>query len=294
VSPENYVGSNVISLDEKLRERQFRGLFNELQALDERTHGIGVEYYELMESDPETAVAQLPQWIDRMRQAQGGKNDGIAYESLAGGPNYDALAVIYNIVGSRYKDLDPPLREAIVVRHLKFFDDLNYTYSQNQVAVIDEPRLIRDIVAHSRLYWPGCEGEAAFLSRNPTIEDYHAYTQSCQSLGLLGYAIVLKDKAPLPVRVEFERSSPELLSGVLDLAASNAFLDAAHDADANDSDLAIEVETILAQCYHPDYLDDIRKKVAKAEWLNIEGAQHYPTPSLAKKLDYIDGKLVVA
>jgi hypothetical protein len=294
MSPEFGLPDNVVSLDNKLRQRRVDSVMDGLQDFADKANDIGQAFAELMEVAPDKALAELPAWMDKMRSASTAEGVSRSYMESMVGPNQDDSSIIANIVAAHYEKLSTEQRAAVIVDQLNYLDSINCRYSRMHVKQINDPRLLRDLTINGPLYWPGLDDELDFFGTKPDVNTFNSFAESCPSIGLLGYTIVLNEVAiPLPIRHQFKKNSPELLDGVLDFAAARAYHIGAGRADENGTSMIDEIEGTIARQFDPEYHDAIRVKIAEADWVHVDRIHSPFSPSANLQLSYVDGELVL-
>ena len=248
------------------------------------------EYAELMEKNPERALANLNQYLDKVRRV----NPNRAFiESIAGGPNQDWIGPILDIAASNYEQGNMETRELILRSHFDFLDNLNYTYAQNHVETLSNPYVVRDIIISNVLYWPGYAYPKQVLHKPGMIwRDYKGFMLTdLASPVLASLAILRADYPSREIKDNFYAETPDLLDGAISLAAGMAFRDAAIRTE-DGSDTLAEIEEYISkydELLHPQ----LRIQLVDANWLFLPGGRHVPKLANSIKLELQDGKLSV-
>ncbi len=157
-------------------------------------------FVELAHTDPERAIREFPQYLEKVLSSGNNLFRGM----MCGGPAPEATAPLLNILGSFYPKLPKPVREQGLKQALNFLNGLNYSNSQDNVALIQEPWLVGDIVINMPLYWSGYD-EYRKLGEVQTWEDFErnfisekdgqAYLNA-RSFAWLSYALSRVEFAP--------------------------------------------------------------------------------------------------
>lgn len=286
---------NVVSLDELRRKRQVSLMVNQIGDIALQGQSVAVEFEELVASNPTEAVSRLAEFIERMRaaaHAPGLSTEGI--ESLSGGPNFYNTAAVTNILAAHYEYLGRDEKEKVVHAQLGYLNYINTRYSQQHVRRINDPRLIGDITINVPCHWPGLDYELDFFDTKPDINAYNAFAQDCPSLGLLGFAAILKEAgASLPIKHSLETKSPELFDGVLDFSAARAYFIGWVRSLKNNTDYIKEVEKAIVEGFCPEYHPTILTKVVKAEWLYLSEYTDNPSEQFPQRqLAVVNGHLI--
>lgn len=246
------------------------------------------QYAALMEENPKDALARTSEYLDKVRAV----NSNQAYtEAIAGGPNQDWIAPILDIAGSRYAEAPKSTRKVIIQHHLGYLDKLNYTYSQDHVAMLHNPLVVRDILFNNVLYWPGYAYQKAFLQRpGVTWDDFNLFilTESPSPV-FAGLALSKAEYGSREIKDRFYKEAPDLLDGVLDLVAGITFRDSTAVAE-NGSDVVEEAEQLISKYDHVLH-HRIRQKLAKADWLILPNRPRVPELAKTTKLKYRQGEL---
>ncbi len=284
--------SNVISLDQKIRERQVNSIMNSFSDIYDAARDVAQEYHELMERDPTTALGQLGLYLSRVRVATTPEGMSTSYiDAISGGPNQDFTAPIIDIAASRYAEASKETRLEVLNTQLAFLDRMNNIYAARHVGYVQDPTLLGDIINNRSLYWPFLDAELDFLESQPTERQFYEFSDRCRSIGLLGYAIVATDSASLPLRHLFRESSPQLLNGVLNMAAGRIFHRAARAAHEDGIPIIDEIEKRLQEgTFDPQYHEVIRQKIADANWVHKSPNMEL-TPESETRLLCVDGSL---
>lgn len=284
--------SNVISLDQKLRERQLSSIMSGFSDMYAAADDVAQEYYELMERDATAALGQIGLYLAKAREATTPEDMSSSYiDAISGGPNQDYTAPIINIAASHYPEASKETRLEVLNAQLRFLDRMNNIYAARHVGYVQDPTLLGDIINNRSLYWPFLDAELDFLESQPNERQFYEFTDKCRSIGLLGYAIVATDSASLPIRRLFQESSPELLSGVLNMAAGRIFHRSAMAAHEDGISIVDEIEKRLEKgTFDPQYHERIRQNIANANWVHKSPNMEL-TATSETQLMYADGAL---
>jgi hypothetical protein len=287
--------SNIISLDQKIRERQLNSIMNGFSDMNDAANDVAQEYYELMERDTITALGQLGLYLARVRKATTPEGMSSSYiDAISGGPNQNYTAPIIDIAASHYAEVSKETRLEVLNTQLAFLDRMNNIYAARHVGYVQDPTLLADIINNRRLYWPFLDVELDFLESQPNERQFYEFTDKCRSIGLLGYAIIATDSASLPIRRLFREGSPQLLDGVLNMAAGRVFHRAAQATHEDGTAIVDEIEKRLQQgTFDLQYHDVIRQKIADANWVHKSPNMEL-TPESETRLVYVDGALRIA
>lgn len=287
--------SNVISLDQKIRERQVGSIMDGFSNMYAAAADVAQEYFELMEKDTATALGQLGLYLAKVRKVTAPEGMSVSYlDAISGGPNQDYTAPIINIAASHYAEAPKETRLEVLSTQLAFLDRMNNIYAARHVGYVQDPTLLGDIINNRSLYWPFLDEELDFLESQPNEQQFREFADKCRSVGLLGYAIVATDSASLPIRHAFRENSPQLLDGVLDMAAGRVFHRGAQAAHEDNTSIIDEIEKRLqGGTFDPQYHEVIRQKIADANWVHKSPNMEL-TPESGTRLLYVGGSLEVA
>ena len=262
------------------------GMLNHITLVRNHINEHGFEpFQELAQRDPEAAIKELPRFIDKALKVGNSFFSGM----MCGGPAPEATAPFLDVIGAIYPSLSPILRGAALERVLNFLDGLNYFNSQNNVALIHEPWLVRDILVNRRLYWPGfnqytdelkeVEGWADFDVRF-FVDQEEGKILSVPSTAMLSYSLGRVDVGyDLPiVRNTFAEAFPDVVDRTKDFAAA-LICDGAHynfKIQPSDEERTLfhrppstyeqEVRASLEE-YAPEWRDDLECKIDDRKWI---------------------------
>jgi hypothetical protein len=205
----------VVSLEERQRRKSVDALVNSIGGMYDSAGEFAEEFLDLAMNDPMQAVEQLPRFIAKARSIN---PPGI--EAMAGGPNHDWVAPMFNVLGAVYPFLPPDAREKGLRKCIDYLDGLNYFYSQNHVELIDEPLLVADIKINRYLYWPGYKHATALLEKYRGWDEFKEHMGEVRSEFFRTYPILKPKYASLNVRTGFAKEFPDLLERLLGAAAA--------------------------------------------------------------------------
>lgn len=101
----------------------------------DKAGSIANEYYSLMQENPDKAITELPQFLERVRNI----NENRYFCETLVGPNHDWTAPLFNVLGSLYHTLDREYREKILFKTMNYLDGLRFDYAQDNVELINNP-----------------------------------------------------------------------------------------------------------------------------------------------------------
>ncbi len=242
----------------------------------------GIEpFLELSQQNPVEAVKQFPDFLKRVLSARNGFFSWMG----CGGPDPYATAPLLNVIGNIYPRLTRPVKKAALKRAIDFLDGLNYFNSQNNVGLIQEPWLIRDILINRSLYWCGfkeytsrLEGvqtwwdfEQEFFREQEEDEAEKALVLKIESFAWLAYSLFRIDAGyDLPeIRQTFAESFPEIVDRTKDFAAALAADHAALEEVDPKKKIPYQtgVKNRLRKHYPADWQEDLERKVGEKKWI---------------------------
>ena len=134
-----------------------------------KEHGIEL-FQEDIKADPEVAISAFPKYLEKILSVNGGMFRGLQ----AGGPCELVTGPMLDTIGWVYSRLDKDLRRKALVACFGFLDRQNYFLAQDNVALINEPLLVGDIIFNRPLYWCGCREYADVLTPMKNWDDFAA------------------------------------------------------------------------------------------------------------------------
>lgn len=189
-----------------------------------REHGTDV-FRELAIKDPQKAIEQLPVYIDKLLGAGGNFFHGY----MCGGPCELVTAPLLDSIGVMYACLERTWREKALRKCLNFLDMQNYVLAQDNVALINEPWLVGDIIINRPIYWCGFK-EYESRQKNAVVwADWRAEfiddegKVNANSLAWLTISTFWKDSCTPEVREGFAREYPDIVTRTQDALAGKAY-----------------------------------------------------------------------
>lgn len=173
-------------------------------------HGIE-PFRERLAKNPEAAIAEFPRYLDKVLNTANGLFRG----RQAGGPCEYVTGPMLDAVGWVYSRLDGELRKKALLACLGFLDKQNYFLSQDNVALINEPMLVGDILRNRQLYWCGYASYAEALAPLASWNDFaEVFIDDqgglrCQSIFWLIFALSRSD-VPTSISEEFATNFPAI------------------------------------------------------------------------------------
>ena len=256
---------DLLDFEKPFRGRMISRMMNQLGTMYQRAGSIADEYGALMMKNPGEAIDRLPEFIDKVRDV----NPVRAYEAMAGGPNHDWTGPMLNILGIVYPVLKKDAREKGLRHCMNFLDGLNYSNSQDNVALIHEPWLASDIVITRPLYWCGYEQYCRLAEQNRSWKDFSAKMESVRSAFWLAMAITHPKYTSLQVRKNFYEQFPTLTDRTKDAIAAMAAVYGGRTAEKEHRGLDDCIKERLAK-HDPLLHDDIRVKIQERKWIMLE------------------------
>ncbi len=253
-----------IDIRARWQEKSLKEALGAIDGLYARAEGIVEEYELLMEDDPLFANRRLLEYIRKARDV----NPEPAYETMAGGPNQDWIAPLFNTLGTVYPYLEHQTRKEGLGLVLGYLDGLRYDYSQNHMELIHEPWLFSDIIINRWLYWPGFEREARLLAENRTWNGFQRHMSTAKSQFLLTFAVMKPKHSSLEVRTAFYKEFPDLVDRTMDGVAAIMNDEAFHEEE--ERGITYE-EALLPHLNKNDPLlhEAIRAKIKEAKWITL-------------------------
>lgn len=204
-----------------------QGIVNHMSLMFSYVQEHGTDAFrELVQKDPTKASEQLPIYLDKILRA----GDRFFNYPGCGGPHEMVTAPLIDSVGLVYPCLDKPQREKALRSCLKFFDEQNYFLVQNNVAYINEPWLVGDIILNRPLYWCGFKELSDRLKPLATWSDWEAAfldeqgRLDAKSVGWLSVAVGWKENASELVRRGFAERYPGIVERTKDVIAGWAHI----------------------------------------------------------------------
>jgi len=228
----------------------------------------GLEVFlELAQNEPERAVKELPKYIEKVLNMNGGIFRGVN----CGGPDPYTTAPLLNTIGLIYPYLDRSPREKALNNCLYFLDGLNYFNSQNNVELIDEPWLITDIFINRQLYWPGYK---VYVNRLKNILAWEQFENEFMREGrliskgafFLSLTISRVEHCSENIRRSFAEVFPDLVDrtkdGIACLIHHNASCHIGEKNISYEEELKKELEK-----YEPSWKNELSKKIHDENWI---------------------------
>lgn len=257
--------AKIINFQEAVRKKVIDKMMAALGGMNDQARAIANSYYQFMMEDPKSAIKRLPEYLEKARDISPNRHFG---ESLVG-PNHEWTAPMLDIIGTMYPYLEKDVREQGLLRCLSFLDGIKCIYSQDNVALINEPWLVADIRINRYVYWPGYQEYADLLEQNPRWADFSQYISSAKSQFFLALSIIRMKYSSLDVRCNFYKQFPDLVDRTQDAIAAIIYDGAqiVNSRDGTSVDDFIE-ENILK--YDPLFHKNIRAKITEEKWIKLD------------------------
>lgn len=221
---------------------------------------------ELMCRDPRQGIRRLPEFMERIRDVN---SDRAFVEAVAGGPNPHWTGSLLDVLSMIYPEVDRDLQVEALTTCLYFLDRQNYFTSQENVELIKDPWLVRDIIINFSLYWPGFQKYVDLLEANRDIASFKKALGKVQNGVWMAWAVIHSDFASLPVRKWYYENFPELIDHTLDAIAGITFDHAEHDWENKKIPIEEGIEKRIKK-YDPFLHRAIHQKVSERKWIKIK------------------------
>lgn len=255
----------IVHAEQSFRQKQTERLIQDLSELYGNAGDNWNQFVAVAEVNLSEAIRCMPEFIDRARNVNPNRAFG---EALAGGPNPDWIVLLMNVLGDYYEYLERDEREQVLRHCLKYFDGLNFLYSQNHVELLSSPFLITDIVISRWLYWPGLSRPRKFL-QGAIMEDLASKDQDVLSSFWVCLAVIWNDDGvTLPMRQWYYKNHPEIVEKTLSFAAAHTYFCAKGKVKEGE-DLGLYITSTLNKVYDPLLHHRIREKIHKEDWVRI-------------------------
>lgn len=255
---------NVLDINERLRKKSISDVIGQMGEMQDKATSIIDEYTLLMKKDQIEAVKRLPEFVSKSRHI-----NNIAYEGMAGGPNQDWIAPMFNVLGSVYQDLNKDARKMGLQHIMNFLDHLRYDYSQNHVELIDDPWLVGDIVGNRGLYWPGVESYFTLFEKHKTWDELSVNLKYVKSQFFFAFAVTRPKHSSLDIRTNFYKKFPELVDKTADGIIARIALGTKQMKKHKDLDVEKYVEECIVG-YDPLLHDKLRIKYKEEKWVDLD------------------------
>ncbi|MBU1202354.1 MAG: hypothetical protein KJ583_06555 [Nanoarchaeota archaeon] len=255
----------IIDIQDVCREKLLDKLISGFEKLNKNASVIIDEYYRLVLENPLEAVEKLPFFIDKVRNVN--PNNSFV-EAVAGGPNHDWTAPMLDTLGIIYPTLERSVREVGLIKSLSFLDELNYFNAQNNVELISEPWLVRDIIVSRPMYWCGYKQYCDLLEENKKWSEFSGHIQSAKSEFWMALAVTRPKYSSLEIRANFYKEFPDLIDRTKDAIAAIIYENAkiANEREGKLVDEYIDEQLLK---YDSVFHNDIRKKMNEKKWIKI-------------------------
>jgi hypothetical protein len=258
--------AKILDYHEGRRKQFVDRMMSSLDSQYDDASSIAQEYYELMQSDPNSAIERLGEFINRARNLN---EDAAFVEAIAGGPNHDWTAPMLDIIGTVYPLLERNVREKGLRKCFNFLGHLRCDYSQNHVELINEPWLAGDLVINEPWFWCGYKEYCEILEKQKTWSEFEQHIPEAKSQFWLALAVIRPKYSSLEVRLNFYRKYPELVSRTLDALAGIIY----EEAQRMNQQEGINAEDHIEEClsdYDTYWYKDIKKKMLEKKWIKLE------------------------
>lgn len=258
----------LLSFEDAQRKRVSRAITTNLKDQYGRAGVVAEEFAEVLSEDPLNSIRLLPSFLAR---ARGVVRDRAFVEAIAGGPNPDFTAPIINLVGVIYPGLPRDARrEALSLVLNGFLDTLNSRYASEQVASMDEPWLIADIIiSRGGLYMPPWQEYLDLLAKYPNWKELYPNLSRVRSAFFLSFAVAQNNSTP-EIQDNYSRVFPSLWNRTLDAIAAFTHVSATRDS-RRESSTTYEhgIEQRLFR-YHPPSRVAILTKIKHENWIHLD------------------------
>ena len=200
---------NILNIEDARQKRVFQRLMQTFAEQYQQGSVIIQEYAVKMLKEPVSAIEEVTQYLNRVRQIS---PDYAFVESIAGGPNHDLTTPILNLIGAVYPDLEREHRQLALRKCMNYLDGLKYTYSQNHVALIHEPWLVRDIIVTRSLYFAGCDEYMAIADAHKDWKTFSEKTARPKSYFWLSLLVTHPEYTSLEIRHSFYKQYDVLVN----------------------------------------------------------------------------------
>ncbi len=250
---------------EAINKCSFDDVISQLALIERRASEVICEYYQLMLQNPNQVVLRLPEFIEKVREA----NPQRYYESLAGGPKPEWTGSLLDILGMIYPSLERDERESGLKQCLYFLDSIRSDYAANQVELINDPWLAADIVITRPVYWCGYKEYANFALENKTWKSFSKKMNCTGSYFWLAMAVTHPEYTSLDVRKNFYEQYPILMDRTKDAIAAMVAVYGGRKVAREGLELEVCINERLVK--HDSLLhDDIRLKIDEKKWVLLD------------------------
>lgn len=225
------------------------------------------DFYQLVLDDPQKGIKEIPQFIMKARDTAGPGSH--VWEALAGGANYDWTGPVLDVVGIIYPDLPPDIRKEALLNVLDFIDKQNYSIAQENVAMINEPWLVADIILNRSLYWCGYQEYIDLTTKYPTWSQLYPHLDQVKSAFWMAMAISRPKYTNDNIRENFYRRFPILMDKTCDAIAAITETDAKNSFLRYGEPIEQNRDRYLFMYDHTS-VPAIRKKIDEAKWTDLD------------------------
>jgi len=224
-------------------------------------------FHELALRDPNLAVQQLPEFIERARNSAGPGTK--AYEVYVGGANHDWTGPLIDVVGTVYSLLEVETRQQALGNIFGFLDQQNYFAAQDNVELVNEPWLVADILVNRDLYWCGYQQYVEMLEKHPNWSELFPHLGEVKSAFWMALAVSQPRFASDDVRGNFTSVFPTLVDRTQDAIAAITTAHAQNKFLTDDKPVAESVQASLFK-YDHSWIPAIRRKIGEKKWIDLD------------------------
>lgn len=268
MSGDKISGNNVLQLKDHITQRIVTKLIGQIGDQYKAASSIIKELDEVMVNNPKKGIRRLPEFFEKIRGVLG--KDQAFVEAVAGGPNPHWTGSVLDVLGFIYPELTRELQQEALLVCFSFLDRLNYLVAQDNVEMIKEPWLVRDILVNESWYWPGFQRYVDLLEKIKSFEEFKkALEQTTRNNVWMAWTIIRREWATLPVRTWYYENFPDLVDRTLDAIAARIFSRAENRKTRDGVPLRKSIEEIL-QKYDPLFHQSLRRRIKEKEWIKIK------------------------
>ncbi|OGI24940.1 MAG: hypothetical protein A3J76_03810 [Candidatus Moranbacteria bacterium RBG_13_45_13] len=225
------------------------------------------ELDDIMVNNPKEGIRRLPEFFGEIRAVLG--KDQAFVEAVAGGPNPHWTGSILDVLGFVYPELTTELRQEALLICFSFLDKLNYLIAQDNVELIQEPWLVRDIIVSESWYWPGFQRYVDLLKKNKGVKEFQQTLNRERNGVWMAWTIIRREWAILPIRTWYYENFPDIVDRTLDAIAARIYSRAKNRQIRGRVSVRKSVKELL-QKYDPSFYQTLSRKIKKKEWIEIK------------------------
>jgi len=257
----------IIRIEELMAKRDANQFVGTIGSWYENAACASTELGQLFINNPTMAVEKIPDFIMKVRDSAG--EGSHAYEALTGGANPDWTGRMIDVVGEFYPTLSRSLRVKALKHTLGFIDLQNYMVAQDNVRLINEPALVRDILVNRSLYWCGCSKYVDLLEQNPEWTDLYPKLEKIASAFWMAFAVSQPKCSSEDIRNNFYAMFPTLIKGTQNAIAGLTYVRAQDDFLTKGIPVAQGVESRLFR-YDRALWDGIKAGIKAKDWIDLD------------------------